>query len=115
MRTAFALFALLLLPLMASAAGTPKNFSELVGSLLQLLNYGGVVLVTLAITIYFGGIAMNISKAGEENAAKLRSYLSWGILILFFMISIWGVIQILETTFFSGTQGSDSVKQSLGI
>lgn len=38
----------------------------------------------------------------------MRSYLVWGIIIIFVMVSIWGILQLLQNTLF-GNGGYNSI------
>jgi hypothetical protein len=49
--------------------------------------------------MYFWGIATNIPHFGDEKGAeKRKSFFFWGLIILFVMVSIWGIIQLLQNT-----------------
>ena len=100
--------AALLLPSIALAAA-PKSFSDLVNLLVSLMNNATLVLITLGLVIYFYGISTSLFKSKEEGSEKLKMYLLWGILILFVMVSIWGILRLLENTLFgSGAANSSS-------
>ena len=48
--------------------------------------------------------------AEEEKRAEARAYIVWGIVGVFFMISIWGFVVILINTFGVGsTIGADQI------
>jgi hypothetical protein len=56
----------------------------------------------LAILFFFYGLALYILKAGDpEAAAEGKSIMIWGILALFVMTSIYGIIGFLQRS--SGT------------
>ena len=94
--------AALLLPSIALAAA-PKSFSDLVNLLVSLMNNATLVLITLGLVIYFYGISTSLFKSKEEGSEKLKMYLLWGILILFVMVSIWGILNLLTNTIFPGS------------
>ncbi|OGG70571.1 hypothetical protein A3F27_02955 [Candidatus Kaiserbacteria bacterium RIFCSPHIGHO2_12_FULL_53_13] len=91
-------YAVLLVPAVALAA--PRTWSELVDSLVSLMNYGVATLVALAIALYFYGISSNILKLGENEPEKKKAYFFWGIIILFVMVSVWGILRIVRYTLF---------------
>lgn len=87
------------LPAVALAA--PRSFSELVqGFLLPILNTTVAVLVTAAIVVYFWGITKNMKGDGASKE-NLRIYFAWGILILFVMVSVGGILRLLQNTMFN--------------
>ncbi|MDO8482125.1 MAG: hypothetical protein Q7S75_03525 [bacterium] len=90
----------LVLPAIAFAATAPRTWSELVNALVSIMSTGAITLITLAFVIYFYGISSNILKFGEDtNGEKKRAYFVWGIIILFVMVSIWGILRLLQNTF----------------
>lgn len=109
----FTLLGLLLLfsPSVASAA--PRTFSELVNLLVDIMNNGVFALIALAIAAYFFGMSTNILNMGEEPETRKRFFL-WGIIILFFMVSIWGILEMVQGTLFGG-DGFNTQNASGGI
>jgi hypothetical protein len=97
----------LALPLVASA-DTPRTLKELVSMLVTLLNTATGVLVALALVAFLYGAAYNMMKAGERGGAALRQFLVWGIIILFVMVSIWGILNLLQQTLFGAGNGQQS-------
>jgi FtsH-binding integral membrane protein len=99
-KTALAmLVGVLLTPLFTYAAA--RNFSELVDSLVGLINTGVGFLLIFGIIVYFWGISVNILKF-ENDPEKRKAYFFWGIIVLFVMFSIWGIIELLQNTLFDG-------------
>jgi len=93
--------AVLLAP--ASAFAAARNFSELAATIVNILNTGTGVLILLGLVTYFWGVASNIPHFGDEKGAeKMKAYFFWGIIVLFVMVSIWGIVQILQNTLFGG-------------
>jgi hypothetical protein len=101
-----AALAAMLTPGLALAA-TPQNFRDLANQIVQLLGSATTDLVVLAIVIYFWGISSSLFKQGSgESKGELRKMLLWGVFILFFAVSIWGVITILQSTVFGSNLSS---------
>ncbi len=87
-----------LIPSVALAA--PRTFGELANLLVLILNNATTVLIVLGIVVYFFGISTNILKFSEEGGEKLRQYFFWGVIVLFVMVSIWGILRLLQNTLF---------------
>lgn len=102
MKRALGIAAVILLPSVALAAA-PKTFSQLADLVVDLFDAGVGLLITAALVIYLFGITRSIYKSGEEGKESLRTYLFWGILTIFIMISIWGILQLFQNTLFGGT------------
>lgn len=93
----------------AAATATPGTWSELVNLLVRLMNSGIATLILLTFVYYFYGIASNIlrfydEKPGGAHIVNLRwGYFYWGIIILFIMVSIFGILRVMENTLFGDT------------
>ncbi|MDP3965176.1 MAG: hypothetical protein Q8Q13_00040 [bacterium] len=92
------------LPAIASAAGgAVGTYGDLVNLLVSLMNNAVAVLIALALAVYFYGMSSNIIQFGsEENIEKKKAFFFWGVIILFVMVSIWGILRIVQNTFFPG-------------
>lgn len=94
------IFVALLFPGLALAA--PRTFSELADLLVNLINGGIGVALILGIVIYFYGLVTSIPHTSEGGSERLRAHFFWGILALFVMFSVWGILALLRNTLFGG-------------
>ncbi|MDP3646054.1 MAG: hypothetical protein Q8R25_03125 [bacterium] len=85
-------------------AAAPRTFQELANTLVILMNNAVVVLVVLGLVVYFYGISINILKMKDEGGEKVKAYFFWGVIVLFVMVSVWGILQILQKSLFGGDQ-----------
>lgn len=97
-----AALALLVSPTVAAAAA-PRTFQELAYLIVMFLDNATAVLIVLGVVIYFYGISTNILKFGNKGMELVRSYFFWGIIVLFLMVSIWGVLRLLQETIFGNS------------
>lgn len=96
--------AILLSPAVALAA--PRTFLELTQMLIGIINAGIGVAIVLGLVIYFYGIATNIPTDGHGTGAEnLRTHLTWGLIALFVMVSVWGIVGLVRNTLFGGGGG----------
>ena len=76
------------------------TFSDLVfNTVLPLLQ--GVVVVILSLTVLYilwSGIQMIIGADNAQRRADLRSSLIWGVIVIFIMVSVWGIIEIMQVS-----------------
>lgn len=92
-----------LTPMLALAA-TPKNFKELADIFATMMNWTITLLITAGIVIYFWGAVMQImNNAGSEDSSEMRKFLLTGLIVIFVMVSIWGILGLLQNTFFQGS------------
>ncbi len=84
-----------------SASNTARNLSELFSFVLTLLlDYVVPIIMGLAVVVFLWGILKFITKAGDEGAqTEGKQLMLWGIIALFVMTSVWGLVHILTTTF----------------
>ncbi|QSH39641.1 hypothetical protein JXR01_01365 [Candidatus Kaiserbacteria bacterium] len=83
----------------------PANFKALVGQFIGLVNLGTTLLFSVAIVFFFASLVKNLwgyDGGNAEQRAKLQQTLYWGILIIFVMVSIWGIISVLQQTLSRG-------------
>ncbi|TSC58837.1 MAG: Uncharacterized protein Greene041679_39 [Parcubacteria group bacterium Greene0416_79] len=80
--------------------GNTQDISGLISRLTGILGAIIPFIIALAVVVILWGIFRYISKAGEEEARQeARQFIVWGIIGLFFMVSIWGFVNLLDKTF----------------
>lgn len=82
------------LPVIASAQ-TLLNTLALVNT---FLNAAIGLFITLAIVVFFYGLIRYLTKLGEEGGKEGLSIMFWGVIAIFVMVSIWGIIRLLQNT-----------------
>lgn len=95
--SALAAASLFALPLVA-AAQTPSNLTTLISFVGDTINRLIPVVIALAVLTFFWGLVGYIFKAGGKGGAKSKDIMIAGILGLFVMVSIWGLIRLLQNT-----------------
>jgi hypothetical protein len=80
------------------------TFQALANTVVKILNAGAILMIVGALVVYFYSIAGNLFRMnqGEASGEDLRKTLLWGIVVLFIMVSIWGIIQFLQYSLFGG-------------
>src|SRR3990167_3646996 len=86
--------ATLALPVIASAA-TLLDTLALANTFLNAL-IG--LFITLAIVVFFWGLIKYLVNAGEQKSEGLQ-IMFYGVVAIFVMVSIWGIIRLLQSTF----------------
>lgn len=104
--------AALVFPLVVFAEA-PRTFAALVSEIISILDAATVTLVILGVVIYLWGMSVNILKF-EDDPDKRKAYFFWGIIVLFVMFSLWGIVAILGNTLFGEGQSYFSVTQGTG-
>ena len=78
------------------------KLADVVRSLITVINMAVGVLVPLALVIFFYGLVKYIYNSSDATAHKEgRETIFWSLLALFVLISIWGILALLNTAFFN--------------
>ena len=98
------IFAMTLLYSPSLALAAPRNFKEMVDRMfLPIIDQATKILIGVAVVIFFWNVAGSLwGEQTAEKTKKLRDTIFWGVLILFVMVSIWGILYILMVTLMRG-------------
>ncbi len=98
-----AALSLLAMPALALAQNDDLiDVFERIGELISVIT---PVIVALALLAFFWGLAMYVLNfSGEDKDKKKgRDMMVYGVIVLFVMVSVWGLVQVLQNTFLSGS------------
>ncbi len=94
----FIIGALAVSPVLAFAQNTPdlSNLAILLRSIGRLIDIALPIVVALGLLAFFFGLAKFIFNAGDEEARKqARGIMIWGIVALFVMVAVWGLVKFI--------------------
>ena len=76
------------------------NLANLIAQIDAVINTIVPFLVGLAVFLVIWGVFGYIShSAEEEKRAEARQFIIWGVIFIFCMLSIWGLVNILNNSF----------------
>lgn len=79
-----------------------KNFRDLVTTLIScLLNPLVTLMVGLSIVAFLWGVFKFMRALGDDKQEG-KELMFWGIIGIFVIVSLWGIVNILHTTFILG-------------
>lgn len=85
---------------------TPTNLTQLIYVFTNLANSVVPVLVALALLFFVWGLATFILNSGNKDEGKKgRDRMVWGLVALFVILSIGGLLAVVQTTLFNRTGG----------
>ena len=90
----FSIPALALTPFIASAQG----LQGLIGSIYGLINNLIPVVIGLAVLLFLWGVLRYLFSKEDTEKGAAKTYMLWGIITLFVMVSVWGLVNILSET-----------------
>lgn len=105
--------ALLASPFSALAVVTGGGLKQVFTNLGDVIGTVTPVIVAIALLAFFWGLAMYVLnfQGDDKDKKKGRDMMVYGIIVLFVMVSVWGLVQVLQNTVFAN-QGT--VDNSLG-
>ncbi len=97
----------LAVPFLANAQASVQSLLQLVGTILASLV---PIAIGLAVVIFLFGIIKYITAGDDESGREsARQLMLWGIIGLFVMVSIWGLVTILNSTTGIGQGGTGTM------
>lgn len=100
MKNTLKLFLIYLFPLISFAA--VNTIADLVNVAISIIQSIIPILVSIALILFIWGIVKFILHAGSGNEREeAKDVMFWGLIALFVLFSIWGIIRVLQATLFS--------------
>jgi len=103
MKKIFYSFSLLLISAIATPvfAATPTTFEQLINNVFigGLLRPIVPLLIGLAVVVFIYGVLILMFSDSGEKKEEGKQYMLWGIIGIFVMVSVWGLVNILKGTF----------------
>jgi ABC-type transport system involved in multi-copper enzyme maturation permease subunit len=81
-----------------------NNFEGLVGKIYGMLSSIVPLIVALTLIVFLWGIFQLVRSNSEDARADAIKVITFGVIALFVMVSVWGLVAILSNTFFGGSQ-----------
>ena len=92
----------LLVPSLALAQGLTRT-QQLIRSVGSIMNYLTTVVAAIALLVFFWGLVKFLLKlGGEADMEQGRKLMIWGVITLFVMVSIWGLVYFIGDELFPG-------------
>jgi hypothetical protein len=86
-----------------ASCGNIQNFAGVVGCVTSIINLLIPLAIAVAVLFFVWGLVKYISAGGDDTAtAEARKFMLFGIIAIFVMVSVWGLVGILVNTFFGG-------------
>ncbi len=94
-----AIFAADINPGALSAGGTTGGFYGLVGVVKNGINVILPVIISLAVLYFLWGLFIYVKANDPGEQEKARMYILWSVIFIAVMVSVWGLVNILTSTF----------------
>lgn len=101
------------LPFAASAQGITDVWS-IFGFINRILNTALPLIIAAAVVYFIYGIAKYVMSGSDDAKAAAKDKIIYGIVGLFVMVSVWGLVNILVNTFgLDNANRAQNVQQQL--
>lgn len=87
--------------------GADPTFASIVAGLMELINTSIIpVIMGLAVVLFLWGVAdWMLHLDNEQKRQEAKRFMLYGIVVLFVMFSVFGIIEIVQRTFLDGGVG----------
>ncbi len=89
---------ILLFPLVASAQPNLGWVSSLLDQIGDLIGAAIPIAIALGLLLFIWGLVMYIGGSGDRKEEG-KNKMIWGVLALFIMVSVWGIVAVLGQIF----------------
>ncbi len=97
----------------SNQGGANTNLGNILDTVRNLVNQAVFVLVAIAILVFVYGIVMYVIAKDEEAKKNARDLIIYGVIGLFAIVAVWGLVNVLANTF--GVGGGVDVGGAGGI
>jgi nicotinamide riboside transporter PnuC len=98
------------MPFLAFAQqANPQYVSSLVGGAKTILDQLVVFLIALAVVWFIWNVIKYTMSSDEEAKGKAKSQMIWGVIAIAVIVSVWGLVNILQNVFGVSTIGAGNV------
>lgn len=84
---------------MNGSCGTITGISDILCQIQNIFNYLIPILITLGVVYFVWGVVRYVIADGEEAKTKGRDSMIFGIIGLAVIVSMWGLVNIITSTF----------------
>ena len=91
-----------LFPVMALAQdiNTERGLGDFIQDVLVFINaYIIPLIIALAVLVFIWGVLKYVISKDDDTKKEARGVMIWGIIAIFVMVSVWGLVNLLGNTF----------------
>jgi succinate dehydrogenase/fumarate reductase cytochrome b subunit len=87
--------------------------SSLITGAKTLLDQLVVFLIALAVVWFIWNVIRYTMSSDEEKKSAAKSQMIWGIIAIAVIVSVWGLVAVLQSIFGVNTQGAGNISRLL--
>jgi len=97
------------MPFVASAQVTVTNVGDILNLISAFINTLLPLIIALAVLVFVWGVFKYVTAGDDEEARKSgRQLMINGVIAIFVMVSVWGLVNILVNTFNLNTSSQNA-------
>jgi len=77
----------------------PQDLSDLVQVFISLISLLIPLVIALTLLSFFWGLTKFIAKTDDANQEEGKKFIIWGLVGLFVMLSLWGILRFVYGDF----------------
>jgi hypothetical protein len=83
------------------SADSPKDFKDVINNVFinGMIRPLVPLLIGLAVVVFVYGVLLLVLSEGGEKKEEGKEFMFWGIIGIFVMVSVWGLVSVLKSTF----------------
>ncbi len=108
MKKIFYAAAVFALPVVASAQALNGGVDSIFGYIQKIFNYATILIISLAILYFLWGVVQYVIKHDPEGKERARSQIVYGIIGIVVMVSVWGLVNIIQNALGVGSTDNQS-------
>lgn len=90
-----------------------RNANDVVEKTMSLINSGiGVLIAVAVLFIVWHAVNLVMNGGSEDKRKEAQNSILWGVVGLFVILSIWGIVNILSNTFGTGNANGGQFNSS---
>lgn len=80
-------------------AATGGGLTDAIANIMDVIDAAIPLLLAVAVIIFLWGLVQFMFKiGGDEGTQRGKQIMIWGIVVLFVMVSVWGLVGLLQST-----------------
>lgn len=73
-----------------------QTFTAILTTVENIITQVIPIMIGLAVLVFMWGVFKYVIASGEDDKSAGRSFMIWGIIALFVMTSVWGLVNLLD-------------------
>jgi hypothetical protein len=96
-----------------SAGSGGRTATDLLGQVAGIVQAIIPIIIGAAVLVFLWGVLRYFFSKDDKSRKESINYIVWGIIALFVMVAIWGLVNILQSTFLSNANPSEAPREEV--